>query len=366
MITTPHKIWRARRSGYTLVEMLIVVSIMITLIAITLPVAKKVMDGSQGREASRQLNAYLAMAKARALQTGRPCGLYLPFQLPLGHTDPSLTPAQIPQYWPVRAVTQIFLAETPQHYSGSTTNARGRINGGNFFTCDLTGAVDTVEAAYLGSLLGPNEQFLVRFNFKGDWYICNNAGGNTFNYIRPLQGSVQPPAAVSQFQILRSPRPIGNALDLPQGTCIDITYTGVGNSGRQFPLPGSLNNIAGGLYVMFSPNGSIDSMYVNSLPTVPPAGSLYFLIGKIEKVGTNDPFVLASSNFNSAIYANKDISNLADPASLWVVVSRSTGQVMTAENMPSASAIGATPTDIRPYLLACRQAAIHGEQMTGR
>lgn len=107
-------------------------------------------------------------------------------------------------------------------------------------------------------------------------------------------------------------------------------------------------------------------MYVNSLPTVPPNGSLYFLIGKIEKVGTNDPYVLASSNFNSQIYANKDISNLADPASLWVVVSRSTGQVMTAENMPSPSAIGPTPTDIRPYLLACRQAAIHGEQMTGR
>lgn len=110
MIMTPHKIWRAlARSGYTpairraytLVEMLIVVSIMVSLIAITLPVAKKVMDGSQGREASRQLNAYLAMAKARALQTGRPCGLYLPFQLPLGHTDPTLTPAQIPQYWPV-------------------------------------------------------------------------------------------------------------------------------------------------------------------------------------------------------------------------------------------------------------------------
>lgn len=369
---TPFRIWRRRfsaagRNAYTLVEMLIVVSIMIMLVAVTLPVAKKVMDGSQGREASRQLNAYLAMAKARALQTGRPCGLYLPFQLPLGHTDPSLTPAQIPQYWPVRAATQIFLAETPQHYSGSTTSARGYISGGVFITCTTTSsALDANEAGYLSSLLKTGEQFLVRFNFKGDWYICNNAGSNTFTYIRPLQGTVQPPSTVSQFQILRSPRPIGNALELPQGTCIDITYSGVGNSGRQFPLPSNLNSIAGGLYVMFSSNGSIDSMYINSLPTVPPNGSLYFLIGKTEKVGTNDPYVLASSNFNSAIYANKDISNLADPTSLWVVVSRSTGQVMTAENMPDPTKIVSPGTDIRPYLLACRQAAINGEQMTGR
>jgi len=361
---TPYRIWQARRCGYTLVEMLIVVSIMIVLVAVTLPVAKKVMDGSQGREASRQLNAYFAMAKARALQTGRPCGVYFPFQVPLGHTDPSLTAAQIPQYWPVRAVTQIYLAETPQHYSGSTTNARGRVTGGNFVTCDLSGNNDSNEAGYLGSLLNNKEQFLVRFNFKGDWYICTNAGNNVFTYVRPLQGVVQPPSTASTFQILRSPRPIGNALDLPQGTCIDITYSGVGNSARQFPLPPTLNSIAAGVYVMFSPNGSVDAMYINSLPTDPPVGSLYFLIGKIEKVGGNDPWDITNSNFKSSIYPNKDISNLADPTSLWVVVSRSTGQVMTAENMPDPTKVNGT--DIRPYLLACRQAAIYGEQMTGR
>src|SRR6187399_2303026 len=111
---TPYKIWRAQRSGYTLVEMLIVVSIMIMLVAVTLPVAKKVMDGSQGREASRQLNAYLAMAKARALQTGRPCGLYFAMPTaPLGIVEPTLTAAQFSTYWPVRHCSELQLAETP-------------------------------------------------------------------------------------------------------------------------------------------------------------------------------------------------------------------------------------------------------------
>src|SRR4051812_48885959 len=64
---------KSARRAYTLAEMLIVITIMIMLVAAALPVAKKVMDGSQVREASRQLNAYLAMARTRTLQTGRPC-----------------------------------------------------------------------------------------------------------------------------------------------------------------------------------------------------------------------------------------------------------------------------------------------------
>src|SRR5438132_13774810 len=107
--------------------MLVVVTIMIMLVAVTLPVAKKVMDGSQTREASRQLNAYFAMAKARALHTGRPCGIYFPFpNAPLGTVDPTYAsmPAAIAQtYWPVRQVTQMYLAEIPPPYSGGTSNS---------------------------------------------------------------------------------------------------------------------------------------------------------------------------------------------------------------------------------------------------
>src|SRR4051794_6546336 len=127
---TPHRIWNHRRSAYTLAEMLIVVTIMIMLVAAALPVAKKVMDGSQVREASRQLNAYFAMAKARALHTGRPCGLYFAFNSPLGLTPEAnlgMTPQQLASYWPVRQVTQVYLAEIPAPYSGGTSNARGRI-----------------------------------------------------------------------------------------------------------------------------------------------------------------------------------------------------------------------------------------------
>src|SRR5262245_39122878 len=62
-------------SGYTLAELLIVMTIMLMLMAITLPTVRRVMEDGKVREASRQLNAYFAMAKSRALLTGRPCGV---------------------------------------------------------------------------------------------------------------------------------------------------------------------------------------------------------------------------------------------------------------------------------------------------
>src|SRR5690349_12945659 len=97
-----------RRPGYSMAELMIVLIIMVMLVAAVLPVAKKVMDDSHVREASRQLNAYFAMAKSRAVHTGRPCGIYLDCEVPLGRTfaDDELASATNPNPAVVRAVTQ--------------------------------------------------------------------------------------------------------------------------------------------------------------------------------------------------------------------------------------------------------------------
>src|SRR5262245_33100663 len=97
---------RRLRGAYTLMELLIVITIMVMLAAITLPVAKHVLNDSHIREASRTLNAYITMAKVRAAQTGRPCGIQFVCQQPLG----DLTG--------IRAVTQLYLAEVPLPYCG--------------------------------------------------------------------------------------------------------------------------------------------------------------------------------------------------------------------------------------------------------
>ena len=75
---------------------------------------------------ANQIVAY-NVAKARALQTGRPCGVMLICDLPLGLQDPSPSATGMIPNWPTRQVTKLYLAEVPPPYSGGTIGAKGRI-----------------------------------------------------------------------------------------------------------------------------------------------------------------------------------------------------------------------------------------------
>jgi type II secretory pathway pseudopilin PulG len=442
------------RSAYTLAEMLVVITIMIMLVATALPVAKKVMEGSQTREASRQLNAYLTMARTRTLQTGRPCGIYFAFNQPTIPDPFEKTlnqPAQFKAYWPVRQVSQMYLSEIPPPFSGAVTGSKGCFwpNGIGFCPAgiDSNGMIAPQSNLPLGmqqdwpvllSLLVPGEQFLIQFDNKGPWFICqaqpNSNGSMTIQRLPGFQTgpwfaaapattawTFQPPfapalalspgnATPKTYQIYRAPRPIGNPLELPRGTCIDMTYSGVGTGpyARQFPLPASQNMLPTGVTVLFSTTGGIDSIFVHGLqsylggsfqftaaaPTLAPIASLYLLLGKTEKF-QNPTTSLTSTGVmvtDPTVYTNLDNSNLADPNSLWMVINRNTGQVTTTENMPppidrtslSSSNVTIFPNSTDPkhptqtfngqnisqailyYVLCCRQAATQGEQMVGR
>src|SRR3954447_8704560 len=101
---------RRPQPAYTIAEMLVVMTIMLILVAVTLPAIKNVMQEGNSREASRQLNAYFAMAKARALQTGRPCGVMMMGALPLGLSEPGASGSGLPT-WPTKMITKLYLAE---------------------------------------------------------------------------------------------------------------------------------------------------------------------------------------------------------------------------------------------------------------
>jgi len=390
------------RRGYTMAELMIVVIIMIMLVAVTLPVAKKVMDDSHVREASRQLQAYFQMAKARAIHSGRPCGLYLQCDMPLGRTiadDQQPTMAdQNPAL--VRSVTQLYLAEVPAPYSGSTIGATGRImadpmdpskyifapmisTGNNPTTY---GPDNSSEGPILLSMIEDGEKFYVRFDYKGLWYPCQRIGNQlryppqtpvpmNINSIVPYPPGMTPPLPATHpgfaYQIRRPPRKVGNPLAMPTGTCIDLRYSGVGLSGDRFPYQPTK-----AMAVLLAPNGGVEEIYTNNGNEV-PNGTLYFLVGKVDKV--NDPLGVL-------VYDIRD-SNVADPTSLWVTVGRGNGQVTTSENvpppvdLPTASGNSVTiypndprrqqvnlssPTGLGIYLRYCREIATSREQMKGR
>src|SRR5262245_48663681 len=69
------KHFRVRHRGLTLVELLIVVSIMVLLLSAAVPLLREPLKSRRTREASREINAMITRVKARAAEIGRPVGL---------------------------------------------------------------------------------------------------------------------------------------------------------------------------------------------------------------------------------------------------------------------------------------------------
>jgi hypothetical protein len=214
----------------------------------------------------------------------------------------------------------------------------------------------TGETVMIASLVANSENFFVRFEFKGQWYLCQRAdisGTPHFNYLNLTQSGASLPAPPSaspygySYQIIRLPKRIGNALELPTGTCIDVQYSGIG------PTDLPTGDILAGMYapaipagsfasvsplrritLMFIPGGGIESIYLNDFP-LQPTTSVHFLIGRMDKI-TPTPTKPASSTAHPTTIAMYDpaFSNLADFQSLWVSVSRTTGNVVTSDNQP--------------------------------
>ncbi|QDU31248.1 hypothetical protein ETAA8_64010 [Anatilimnocola aggregata] len=331
--------------GYTLIELLVVIMIAILLMAVTLPAAKSIMENARPREASRILNAAFATAKARAASTGRPCGLEF-LLTPVG--DPTATPV-------AQQSTQLFLCEVPAMYSGDTTNARVTVNTS---TWELT--FQNSCATNLPSLLDSSNVFFIRINYRGPWHVGSYNTMSSKYYI--TAPSVYPPTSDTggyAFQILRPPVRIGNPIELPKSTAIDMNYsgfgTGVDKSATMSAKEGidfSLINKDGGLRIMFSPNGSVHSVAFDSTtsemdspnypdfspPGTSAPGTIHLLIGLTSKV--NLP---TASNM-----ANLELSNLADNNALWVSVGRASGLVTSTENL--------VPTDLSTYSTDLTQA----------
>jgi prepilin-type N-terminal cleavage/methylation domain-containing protein len=356
-----------RRRGYTLTELLVVVTIIIILVAATLPIAKQVMLSSQTREASRTFSGYLAMARSNASRHNRPCGLWLELEQPIGAPNT------------IRQCTQMFLAEVPPAYAGATTSARGiiRVEPGQTVAefVPLTGTdgnptlmippdgridEDTAEKAILLSLIEEGDTCLVKFDYKGDWFRLlrgkasfsapyNDPSRLYYFFSQPpvpappytplqlvlgsmsqqmLPPSFNNPLSVGfRFQFLRMPRKVGGPLEMTAGTCIDMAYSGIGRDGSEF------GQLANKLVVMFSPGGGIDGFVSDNNSTfTQPGGTLHFLIGKVEKM--NPPIAANADHPTNMFMFDRNRSNLSDVNSIWVSIGRLNGSVTSTDNTP--------------------------------
>jgi len=341
-----------------MIELLIVVAVMVILIGIALPVMKTGIEGRKLREASRQVNTAVTLAKSLAAETDRFAGLVIDVE-------------SVPESPKVFA-TRLYLAETPPPYAGDMVGATATITGLLQATFDASSA-NLVNVAKIRDL--------VRFDHRNPYYEITgivSAGPNFLVSFSATSSASWPSTGLSlPYEIIRLPeKSSATPLELPKGAVIDLTNSGFGlsNASLATAIPSSPpawvaeNPYVRGTYcrptnrhgfcyiavvggissatveptwptsfggtvvdgtvtwqrvspasitVVFAPTGRMTRVIGLNPPPFPPpftdspTQTLHLLVGNLENIGA---------------------LNLADRSSLWVSVGHHTGRITTAEN----------------------------------
>jgi prepilin-type N-terminal cleavage/methylation domain-containing protein len=301
------------RRGVTLLELLIVITILGLVTATTIPLMLSGVDQRKAKEAARLVSGYFATAKARAAETGKTSGVMI-LRFPGGIVANGTS-------------IQLSMVECPAVYAGDAENSVVTVAGG-IVTFNPSGspAVDNYATnVHVGDI--------IRFGYQGRTYFLTGNGsqtagqpltGNTSNLMATdYSGIVAPPMPNGvSFQVTRQPtKSAVPPLQLPEGVAIDLVQSGGGMGSPPLsppttaPLAGYIPLDGNPIILTFSPSGTTDLIFYNGTSQGHPISPLCLLIGKPDQVA-------ATPGFDT---------NLFDGTSLWVAVTPQ-GRVITAEN----------------------------------
>jgi Tfp pilus assembly protein FimT len=300
-----------RRAAMTLVELLVVVAIVVIVIAIMVPAMRPAVEGRKVREASRQINAFMASAKAKAAESNRPVGVFIQAATDGdGNTN--------------GYALEIGMAEVPLPYAGDSYNSRATAV--SDYSVDLTFS----NAGLASGLVKAGD--LIRFNSQEPMYEITGVSGSTVTFqnrpgrsVLPTPPKLDPdPRVGGLFQVYRAPVKAGTkTVQLPRGAVIDMQHCGTG--GGSWGTSGNWNAIASQpVILLFSPTGRVERLSVAGTSSR-MTDTLYLLVGEAG-IGS-DPQVP---------------TNLANGNSRWIAINALNGHVTTSPNVPSK--IDGTPT----------------------
>lgn len=359
---------KTHRRGFTLVELLVVIMIMLMVAVSTLPMILPALDSRRLREASRMITAYLQGARDTAMRNGRPVGVM--FERYIDRESGSL----LQQFSIV-----LRQVEIPPPYCGDsltstmTVQASGSIvNVTNF----PQGDIGWTNLVRLGDIVQLNNQGTL-YQITGGQY---NTSGTYINYLSASPTTTNPwvltpiaPGSIPSsfylstgvsvpFKIIRQPSTAGTTLksanpplQLPESLVIDLQFSGVDSNtnplAQDFIWAGA-NDF--GPIVMFSPSGAIDRVYYAATYAI-PTSTVHFLLGKREQVADGTAYIAANNTT-----ASPAGTNLADLDNLWISIHPQTGLVTSTPlgdiNTPGYGS----------WIAASRQFASTGQVAGGR
>ncbi|MDO4630102.1 MAG: prepilin-type N-terminal cleavage/methylation domain-containing protein [Planctomycetia bacterium] len=290
------------RRGMTLIELLVVSAIMLTLMAVSVPVLTPIAETRVARETARGVQSALESARARAIQLGRPCGVALmPF-----HSD-----------FKFGCITMEQLTAPPS-YLGKCSASGGNVN-----VSDLPIALkrgDSVQVNGVGA----------RLSVSGT--TPNVGAGFDQVYDFTGYGTDANDCLIHYFPVSESGNAFAKALGietsymLPKGYIVDLYYSGVGVNGTTWR--DSIQNLRYPPTIIFNPDGSA-LLYLNgtlqSLDNMEDP-KIYLLVGSWSRMRD-------SSGTSIAEEGDPIQSNDQDYNAFWVVVNPKTGLVTSARNL---------------------------------
>ena len=339
------------RTGVTLIELLIVMTILLMVTAAALPLMAPALQNRRGREAALLVSSFISGARSRAIETGRPVGVMLerfngnPFAMSLAYV------------------------EVPPPYGGDITGATCTVTYGSSTTSGIYTVYSftiNFPAGFTSTLVRAGDH--IRVNSQGPLFLITvvNPGSITATCSFPTSTPAIPATTLFPwtatslavpYQIFRQPlRSASQPLQLPDNIVVDLLNSGIGTAG-QFT---TVSTLGFNPVFTFAPGGALD--YVdNGSGLARPTGAVYLLIGRRDQMPDAAPTGRLPTPTSTVA-----IGNLNDPDGIWITVGYQTGLVASAENNITGT-VFTTPATVMPANISfARSFAQAGQSMGGR
>jgi len=216
----------SKYSGLTLVELLVVVTIMTILLAISVPMIRPMLETQKTRDAADTVSTFLAQARLRAIETGLPCGVR--FERYTGLEMQGQGPNGPYPYYPYNgACLQMRQVAVPRPYGGCVEGTRIDVDG---LTGNLT--IPFAESGFWGPGKIVQDGDLIQLDYQGPKYLLDLSSGTPkinwqqFDSTAVGRNLIQVP-----FKVYRQPKPtLAAPVRFPQGVVVDLNSSGKGTN----------------------------------------------------------------------------------------------------------------------------------------
>lgn len=350
-----------KSDGFTLVELLVVLFILMLLAAVALPNVRRVLLDQKASRASRSLLSFIDVARSRAIAEGREIGVRFErlaaddFGRSVSLRCRQLT--GVPPYCGESSDARMILTDELPGFDGVETatfvgdDHQLLLVSAEMIASTVPGVPDRApirpnrDRIELpgGKVVRISNIFLdlsdvtrstvkMRFDLREivnatqTYPLGNRQGASTLTDGQRVK-----------YKIHRSPNPSSSiTLSFPRGVLIDLNYSGVGPRGNNFIAS---TGAPAHLDIIFGPDGRVSRVRMPNDVSVDPTGQLFLCLGDTNGVRPDD---LLSAD-------GRDRGNLFRDKSLWVVINQYTGRAFSSPiaSVSNATLTSSDPADVR-------------------